>query len=362
MMKRYLAGLLLIMLCGMAFAGGKKETAGAAPEPVKTPVEAPEPEPAKPPAWAESPNGVEAEYPNAQYIARRGRGADLIAAQNDGVVQISRYFTSEISSSQSARQTVTQTNDFTVEQTETNVETFVTAQTNLFAGRYAEDAWFNGAGKQWETVAYIDRGEAWTIYEPQLRRKTAPFMAVFEAAEQDTDPLRQYYRYTAARKADLADIAAALDFAQILHPQKAAGFNAVRTALAEVSFKADTAKAHTSISIFCDSDMDNLLYTALTGAFSANGFKVERNKEAASNQCEARISDNKQELEAGTFYSPSIDIALSGKAGLLFTYTASVGRQGASNPDIAKRRAYTALGAEIKRTFYEEFDAKMREF
>jgi hypothetical protein len=242
------------------------------------------------------------------------------------------------------------------------VETFVNSQTNLFGVRYAEDAWFNKAEQRWETVAYIDREEAWGIYEPQLRRKTAPFMAVFEAAEGDPDPLRQYYRYTAARDFDLADIAAALDFAQILNPQRAAGFNAVRTALGEVSFKADAAKERVSISITCDSDIDKLLYTALAGAFSANGFKVEQTEAAASNHCGARISDNKQELEAGTFYSPSIEITLRGNAGLLFTYTASVGRQGAINPDIAKRRGYTALGAEIRKSFYEEFDAKMREF
>jgi hypothetical protein len=38
-----------------------------------------------PPAWAAALNGVATEYPDAQYIPRRGRRQDLTSAQNDGI-------------------------------------------------------------------------------------------------------------------------------------------------------------------------------------------------------------------------------------------------------------------------------------
>jgi hypothetical protein len=104
--------------------------------------------------------------------------------------------------------------------------------------------------------------------------------------------------------------------------------------------------------------MDTLVYTALANAFSSNGFKAERNENSASNRCEVTINENEQKLEAGTFYTPTVTIALTGKSGTLFTYSTSISRQGANNPDIAKRRAYTALAGELQKSFYEAFFAE----
>jgi hypothetical protein len=313
---------------------------------------------------------LDAAYPGTHYIAQKGYGKDRQAAESSALTAISGYFLSEVRNVFTSVESYTEVNgagnslvtDNSLGEASGSTtvlnETFVRIQASLFAVRYT-DPWQDPVTGNLETAAYIDREEAWTIYEPRLRAKTAPFMAVFEAAEKEGDPLRQYYRYSSAREAGLGDIVAAIDFAQILNPQRAADFKEVRVALGEVSFKAEAAKERTSIFIVCSSDTDNLLYTALVSAFSSGGFKVERNEGLASERCEAQINDNKQVLDAGTFFTPSVTVTLSGKTGLLFTYTASAARQGTNNPDIAKRRAYTALASEIRKSFYEEFNTKM---
>jgi hypothetical protein len=73
------------------------------------------------------------------------------------------------------------------------------------------------------------------------------------------------------------------------------------------------------------------------------------------------VSENQQELEAGTFFTPTIAVTVSGPGGTLFSYSTGITRQGARNLEIARRRAYTALAAEVERSFYTEFSQKMGE-
>jgi hypothetical protein len=66
-----------------------------------------------------------------------------------------------------------------------------------------------------------------------------------------------------------------------------------------------------------------------------------------------------QKLEAGTFYYPTLTAALTGKNGALFTYSRTLERVGAVNPDVAKRRAYNEIAGEIEKSFLEELDKTM---
>jgi hypothetical protein len=241
----------------------------------------------------------------------------------------------------------------------TKEETFVSSQTSLFAVRYASDPWYNTGEGLWETVAYIDRDEAWTIYEPQVRQRADAFTKLYEAAETDEEPFRQFFQYPKAQAYAEQELDSYLNFAQILHPRNAQRYDEIRSFIASIPQRIERSRANAGIIVDCPVDLDGITAAALTAAISAEGFPVTREKDAARAVCTASVEEGMQTLPAGTFYTPAVSITISGKSGVpLFSCTIGAAeRSGAVNPDVAKRRGYTALAAEIRKSFHGELIA-----
>ncbi|GHV11309.1 hypothetical protein FACS189491_02310 [Spirochaetia bacterium] len=351
-----LSTLLLPLLILASCAAATPEQATAR-QPLVSPTPAtPSPEP---PAWAKTVNGVSTAYPNSRYIAQRGRGPDVITAQNNGVAQISRWISSQIETSQSSRLSITERGDETTETRQTGEAVFVSSQTSLFMVRYALDPWYNPAEGLWETVAYIDRDEAWTIYEPQVRQRADAFSKLYEAAETDGEPFRQFFQYPKAQSYAEQELDSYLNFAQVLHPRKAQAFDEIRALISSIPQRIEQSRINAGIFIDCPLDLDGITAAALTAAISAEGFPVTRNRNAANAVCTAMVDEGMQTLPAGTFYTPLVSIAISGKSGspLFSCAIRAAERSGAVNPDLAKRRGYTALAGEIRKSFHGELIA-----
>jgi hypothetical protein len=238
-------------------------------------------------------------------------------------------------------------------------QVFVQSQTKLFAVRYT-DPYQNPQTGEWETLAYIDRAEAWTIYEPVLRQEAEPFLSLYRTAEAESESVRQISLYGAAHKAALEfvpDFSRELSFARILKPKAAEQFDGVITAAASVPQKISGARSRSTIFIQCNSDSDGMIYTAVSKALSAQGFPVTTNRDTAAVLCEVNISENRQTLPAGTFYTTGVNIVLNGKTQALYSFSASVDeRIGANSPDVARRRAYSAIAYKLGETFKMDFE------
>jgi hypothetical protein len=307
------------------------------------------------PAWARN---VEAAYPRAAYIAQRGEGKTRQDAELAALNAISFYFESEINAEESTRQSWTERDGATSTESRTETSTLVRSQTRLVAVRYAEDAWVNN--RVWQTVAFIDRGEAWTVYEPQAAKVRDGLLAMVAAAEDEQDPFSRALRFSAAAAyGDGADFTAVRGFAQVLHPAQAAALfaeaDALRAALPE---RIDRARRGAAVFIDCPGDLDGLVYNAALAAFGAEGFPVERRRAAASAVCLIRVDEGAQKQEGGTTYYPALTGTVNGSRGAVFSFTAKAPRQGAMNPELAKRRAYTALAAALGEAFSGELNRK----
>jgi hypothetical protein len=301
------------------------------------------PEAENPPEWKLNPQQV---YPDSRYIAQSGQGPTKTAAENAALAAISRYFTSEVEAVSGYRQTESTANG-TQKSTEYFEDSaFVRSQTELIAVRYTE-SWYNQAEKRYECMAYIDRAEAWSIYEPVLRQGVEAFISLYQAAETDQEPFRQISLYSAAHREalkSLPEVSPKLSFARTLDPQAAKQFDDVFTNAASVPQKIRSAKSRSTIFIQCSSDVDGTVYSTVSKALSAEGFPVTTNKDAAAVICEVSISENRQTLPAGTFYTPSVNIIMNGKTQSLYSFSTSVDeRIGANNPDVARQRAYMAI-------------------
>jgi hypothetical protein len=267
---------------------------------------------------------------------------------------LSLYFQSQVSGRTDLAESYTEQDGAASQSVRLEQQTVVQTETELFAVRYT-DPWRNGGGL-WEMAAYIDRAEAWALFEPRLASKTAPFMVIAEAAKKDPEPMRRFFRYLRARSLDPSLY---LDFARSLHPERAAAFNPVREAAAALPQRLDEAKFEASLYIESPVDMDGVIVAALTRALSAEGFPVTKNRNAASAVCRALVDEGMEKREGGIFYTPKLTIAIQGKTDPLFSMTIAAPRQSATNSDIARRRAYSALTGEIEAQFHNEFEKQM---
>lgn len=299
------------------------------------------------PEWTIDLNKV---YPNEQYIAQRGYGTDRQSAQLFALEAISRYFSTHIENEMREVITVTDKKSAGI----LRDEIFIQSQTNLFAVNYATP-WHNKDIEQWETVAYINRSEAWSLYEPKLRLMTDTFKSMYEEAERHDEPFKRLVFYSSANElATKEKLPEKLAFANTLYPPGSVFFDDTRTMLSKIPAKMEGMKSLSILYLDCDRDIDNSIYTTVSAIFSSQGFPVTKKEEQAVYICKIFLDENKQTLSAGVFYYPAISIHISDRNGSIFSYSVSLDRIGASNADVAKRRTYTAISNEIQRSFLSE--------
>jgi hypothetical protein len=299
------------------------------------------------PIWIGDINKV---YPNEQYIAQRGYGYDQQSAQLSALGAISRYFSAHIETE--IRETITVTDKIS-----TSIlrdESFIKSQANLFAVNYTEP-WYSKDVDQWQVVAYINRSEAWSLYEQELRIKTNMFNAMYKEAEFTDESFKKVLFYsnadTLASKEKLFE---KLSFANILYPPGSVFFGDTRIMLSEIPSKIENLKSMSSLYIECNIDYDNSIYTAISKIFSVQGFPITKEKGQAAYTCNVLIDENEQYLNAGFFYYPTININIIHKKDVIFSFNTSLSRIGASNEDVAKKRTYAAISNEIHKSFLLE--------
>ncbi|GHT77156.1 hypothetical protein FACS1894130_00590 [Spirochaetia bacterium] len=309
-----------------------------------------------PPEWARD---VQRVYPRSEYVTGRGEGASRQEAENKALAEIAFYFVREITASQSTRTAYTTRDGATSEDRRTEEHVLVESQTRLVAVRYAEDPWYNRTKKAWETVAYINRDEGWTVYEPAAKKQADAFLQLVQSAEAETEASESFnavLRYgNAEAYAESAEFNTVRNFAQALHPVNAAAlFGETDAALAGLPQKQLAAREKATVYIDCPVDHDKMIYQAMVRALGASGFAVETNRSRAQTVCAIRVEEGAQQQSSGVMYYPALSADFSGRKGALFSFRIQAERQGAVTPEVAKRRAYTALAAALENGFEQE--------
>ena len=305
--------------------------------------------PTDPAPWDATPASIRQVFPDNEYIAQRGRGKTRAAAEANAAAEISRFISSQISANRGYRITT----DNVAETIETNDEAFVKSQINLFGIRYADDAYYRKDLKEWRTVAWIERNEAWTVYAPRFKQQADSFASLFDAAENERDQFRRALRFFAADDySKSGDFQNASLFGQILHPSRMnAEFENVRAKIASVPQRLESSKRNASIFIECPGDFESLVSNAFSSRFAALGFPVANNRSSSSAVCRITISEGRQQRDLGVFYHPSLQAVVSTQSGTIFTYSAEGERAQAVTPDVAKRRAYQSLADKVRESF-----------
>ncbi|MDR2480989.1 MAG: hypothetical protein LBD07_01670 [Spirochaetaceae bacterium] len=311
--------------------------------------------PSEPPQWAL--RGVDAQYPPQEYIAQEGRAKTKQAAGAGALGALSHYFETEITvTARSTQSLVSGGTSLSTAQT----ASFVRTASKLFAVRYSAP-YYDPYSKEYAVVAYINRGEAWNIFEPRARRAIERLRALYRTAESESAPLKAYFEYEAARRyARGAEFVSTLSFGETLHPENMKRLTGpARAEMDALGSKTEQARAMASIALECTKDFESKIAGTLTALLSAQGLTVTNNRKNASAVCEAAVDEGYQYREGtGHFYYPVLTVTVKNKnGGALFSYSVQAGKQAAMQADVAKRRAYGALAAALERNFIEEFYA-----
>ena len=290
----------------------------------------------------------------AAYIAYRGYGANREAAESSARAQISRYFSMHIHVTTAERAFVSDA----ASSSEITEETFVESQTELFAVHYTAPVFSKERGA-YELVAYIDRAEAWGMYEPKLRQRADEYSAWLEQARTETNPFMRALRsHQALSCAERNSLDAMLQFAAALYPDGAALYEQTRSGLAALPAAAAQYAAQCPVLIESESAV---VKDAVAAALGKARFVVTDDAAKAAVRCAVGVTENRQELEAGTFYTPSVRLVFSetlsdgGKP--LFSYEANLERTGARNPQVAQQRAYAKVANHIQDSLLSALEA-----
>jgi hypothetical protein len=274
-------------------------------------------------------------------------------AEDAAAAEIARYFSSHITANTSARETFSQQDGVTKESLDFESSVYIDSELTIFGIRYARDAFYNSAENLWQTAAYLDRGEAWAVYEPRFKEQADGFRALYHAAETETDPFKKALRWNAAsRYAQNGEFNAAAALGQILNPARMnAAFSAMRDELAALPQKTDEARRNAGVYIDCPTDFESIIANAFSRVFAAEGFPVSRAQDGAPAVCTVTVDEGRQQRELGIFYNPSVQAVITGHSGVLFTFTVSGKSASAVTPDVAKRRAYQSLEDAVLTNF-----------
>jgi hypothetical protein len=306
--------------------------------------------PTTPAPWAETPQALRQMFPDGEYIAQRGRGKTRAAAEAAAALEIARYITSQVSGTQGYRMTSTETNGRGAEKTETVNEARVKTEIDLFGIRYADGAFYDAARREWHAAAYIEREDAWQVYKPRVQAQADSFLKLYNAAETEEDTFKKVMRYETANAYTAKDeFTNAFIFGQILSPSDMnRDYAAVRAAVSALPQKIDNAKRGATVYIDCSPDFEERITQAFAECFRAQGFAVSKTQSGAAAVCEVTVSEGEQKRELGVFYHPSLRAELRGKSGVLASFTVQGEGAQAVTPEVAKRRAYTALAESVR--------------
>jgi hypothetical protein len=350
-LRRFLPVLAVLLVSCAGTPAVPPET--APPEALPEAAQAVPPPP--PPEWVLR---TEAVYPRAQYIAQTGRGKTKNGAELAALSEIAYYFVSQISAERSTSQSFTSGTAGNTVSSQTDEKTKVESQLKLAVLRYAEIPYFDEAEDEYVTVAYIDRDEAWGVYEKNVAAQTGAFLELARSAEAENDPFSAALRYRAAEAfARAEEFTGVWDFALILHPAKAAAaYRESEAVIAAIPEKLYTARRASVVFIDCPEDYEGLIYQAAVKAFSAEGFTVEAERNAAESVCAIRIDGGLQETGGGFMYYPALSASITGKGGVILSFSVQAERIGAVRPEVAKRRAYSSLAEALVKNFAGEVD------
>lgn len=299
-------------------------------------------------------------FPNSQYIARIGYGNTVDEALIFAEGEIGKYFEHTVESTMQASQSMkSSTLEGTSEERSFNRRTLVSSNTKLFAINHTEP-YFDKEKKHYSVCVYIDRNEAWKIYEPKVNQKKEAFRVQFDSADEEPDSLKKILRIEKLLPV-AEEFIDYLDFAAVIYPQSISSYEKDRNCAALIDEMLITARMDAVMKIEVTGDFENRIKRAVSELFTKENYMLsEREYEYI---IKVLVEPNKilhPEEDNIVTANPGITIAISNGSENVFTYTKTLKRISGFNEYTVDKKIYSNLENELKKSFLEEFTNSLK--
>lgn len=225
------------------------------------------------------------------------------------------------------------------------------------------EPWYNKKEKTWCCVAYLSREKVYQGYKPTVQDGCNKFLAIYEKAENEPEPLLKcnYYK-TAFNSGD--DFKTAYDFANLLNPDAVKkDFSETRNKLNAIPAAVKQIILQSTVSVNVNGDYGDSNYSAIQNCFSEMGFVIQ--KETPAYVLEAEMNDNDsvykfKSRETHSLY-PSISVVLKNRDGIpVYTFCYKTNEKTTNfSLETAQRDAYPRFAQEMKKALSQDFTEKL---
>lgn len=298
------------------------------------------------PAWYTD-DGLEENYPSAKFIRERGSGKTKQDAENDAVSYISRYFETEASISSISTVNAVSTDEKTTITETLNIQQAISSNMKLFGIKFS-DRYYNKKEKTWYVVAYIDINDAWNRYEPEISMERDEFMAYYEEALNELEPIKKIQLLTDALK-EGQNFNEKLSFANALSKKltKKSFGNDIQT-LSNLPSLIKKTQMDNPVYISVNDDYIGLIQSSVRKVFNQKGFIVTTTQSVSAYVAQIQVLYNRADDGNYVVLYPFLTLSITGKNGSLYAFNAESERCVAPTEQAAKKVAAENLISEIE--------------
>lgn len=245
-------------------------------------------------------------FPSSEFVTGIGRSTSAANATvlSDG--ELAAYFTRQITAVTKGIQKTTNAGGLTDDR-QIVKDVTITSNIKLFAVNHTTP-WFSKDEGVWYCCAYLNRKEAWKIYEAVVIQYQKEFLSFYESAEFESDAFKKIQAYREASKAgeNYSDV---LTFAEILYKSGCTKYSADRTLIASIDEKIMKARNSIIMKVEVRNDRNNRYYNAAAKVLSSLGVSVSETHYAYKVLVE--VDENKQKFTDTLVANPVISISVS---------------------------------------------------
>ena len=306
------------------------------------------------PDWFDD-DGLEKKFPSKDFIREKGEGTTRQTAENDAVSYISRYFETETNISSVSSFAAVQINGKS-DITETlNVRNEITSNMKLFGLKFTEPFYLKKE-KKYYCVAYIDRKDAWTRYESEIRTERDIFISYYEISMKEVEPINRIKLLGDAQSAGKT-FREKLVFANTLSKdltQKAYGKDV--QLLSSIPSIIKKEQVSNPIYIIVDDDNAGVIENSIRKTITRMGFVETKIYSNSAYIAKTEVNYNKMSGTKRIVLNPYISLSLKGKNGPVYAFSAECGKVVAPNEPAAKKIAVQDIAEMINQKL--EIDIK----
>ena len=296
-------------------------------------------------------------FSSDKYISAEGSGNSIQEAQDSALAQISLYFDTSVQVSRSlvAEYKEIEVNGFyrSIENRDIQEKADIKSEAQFYCVQFTPAA---KSGKEYYTVAYIDRDKAYKTFRENISINTSVLESLLPIAQNSKNP---FYSIPACKRGKtIADVTLTLiKNIKTISPDINEDFSESKKLTSLMRAAYQKCRDNADVSIHAIGDWNNVVRNTLSQLMEESGFTVSHSDNACS--LYAEINANREKNAAGIFLTPSILVqAKTADGKTVFSYTKKFDREGApeNHEDVAWRKSFAKIESDLRESFSQKLN------